>query len=135
VGMDRTEDEWDVLAAMQCEWHATKGAQGRCICMDAPRTERCRAWLTRLGEWARRFEDRPCALACEVVRGIVDVDDPEYAAGIAWAGGYHPGYGDWVRALQMYGPVMTAQERQERATRCVEADTQGNRYMMRGAVR
>jgi hypothetical protein len=70
--------------------------------MDPERSERCARWLGRVGQWAGSFSDRPAAVACEVVRGIVDVDDPEWTAALAWCG--RPlTTEDWSRALILYG--------------------------------
>ena len=95
--------------------------------MDAAQAQRCAEWLDRVGRWAGSRSDRPAALACEVVRGIVDVRDPEYAAGVAWAE-REPTPRDWERALELYGPagLSTAQrsERAERAAECARARDQ-----------
>jgi len=103
--------------------------------MGAERAERCARWLGRLGEWAGTFRDRPCAVACEVVRGIVDVNDDEYAAAVAWSGGKRPRTADWERALSLYGPVLTEAERSDRAERADRAAQAGDRWAVRAAVR
>jgi hypothetical protein len=101
--------------------------------MDTDRADRCGAWLASLARWAG--PSRPAALACEVVRGIVDVDEPEYAAGLAWAGA-EPSPRDWERALELYGPLgLTVATRSERAERAAESARARDRFAVRRAVR
>ena len=103
--------------------------------MDEARADRCAAWLSRLGEWCG--SDRACGVACEVVRGIVRVDEPEWTAAVAWAGGV-PTERDWRRALDLYGPVMhddSGAERADRGRRAYLAALERDERASRAAVR
>ena len=108
-------------------------ADGRGEVMDAARAERCAAWLERVGAWSG-MTGRRAGIACEVVRGIVDVTDPEWSAAVEWAAGA-PEHRDWVRALELYGPVATEEDRAERAHQCIVAAAHGSDRAMRSAVR
>jgi hypothetical protein len=114
--------------------------------MDADRQARCDAWLARLAEWCGgnvgHAPTRRVAIAVEVVRGIVDVTDPEWDAALQWATDPHndrdhgqPTAADWNRALLLYGPSVTDADRWERAHQCVVAAAHGSRQSMRNAVR
>lgn len=59
--------------------------------MDAGRTDRCAAWLANLERWSgASVTAKRVAVACEVVRGIVDVDDPAQPARRSGAGPMTP---------------------------------------------
>ena len=117
-----------------CEWCGAillgVPACPRCDVMDEERAQRCAAWLARLGEWCG--SDRAGGIACEVVRGIVRVDEPEWTAAVAWAGGV-PTERDWRRALDLYGPV--AAERADRGRRAYLAALERDERASRAAVR
>ena len=101
--------------------------------MDTAQAQRCAAWLDRVGAWCG--PERRAGLACEVVRGIVDVRDPEYAAGVAWAE-REPTPRDWERALELYGPAgLSTAERSERAERAAECARARDQRATRDAVR
>jgi hypothetical protein len=121
--------------------------------MDQARQAACDAWLHRLGEWAGYGPaHRRAALACEVVRGIVRVTDPEWFAGLQWAAyvtparaghdypqGYRtdvslPTIAEWTRALELYGPAVSEADRLERAHQCVVAAAHGSVAGMRAAT-
>ena len=71
--------------------------------LRSPAIKRQAEWLARIGAWAGSRSMRPAALACEVVRGIVDPSEDDYAAGVAWAGRELTA-DDYTRALGLYGP-------------------------------
>ena len=101
--------------------------------MDTLRRERADAWLRGLEDWAG--SRRRAALACEVVRCIVDVDDPEYAAGVRWAGGA-PTVEDFTTALELYGPVFPdPYARTIRARKVTTAAANGDAHAVRVLVR
>jgi hypothetical protein len=100
--------------------------------MDADQQARADEWLARVTKWAGRGNER-AGVACEVVRGIVYVTDPEYLYAVSRYGAPSPR--DFQRALELYGPVLTDAERSERAERAAESARAGDRAKVSLAVR
>jgi hypothetical protein len=76
--------------------------------MDEARALRCAEWLNRVAEFGKGGYQR-AALACEAVRGIVAVGEPEWIVGVMRFG--EPNRDDWYRAIETYGPVATHAQR------------------------
>jgi hypothetical protein len=92
-------------------------------------------WLARVGEWTGPEPVyRRIGIACEMVRGIVEVTDLEWPLAVDWAGG-KPTLSDWIRALELYGPVLTPAEREHRAGIIIAAVDLGDRITVRAAIR
>jgi hypothetical protein len=100
--------------------------------VDELQAKRCADWLNGLHAFGGGTYDR-AALACEVVRNCTDTTTEEYAAGVERFG--TPTVADWVKALEMYGPVLSDDERAERGPRCVAAALAGDRRAMWAAIR
>ena len=99
--------------------------------MDAAQKARCDEWLGRLGQWTGpRGQDMRAGLACEVVRGIVDVDSLEYLAGVEWAGG-EPTADDFSKALVMYGRERQPVPGVDRAAMLAHGARQRDRRLVR----
>ena len=101
--------------------------------MDADAQVRCDEWLARVVKWAGRGNER-AGVACEVVRNIVSVTDPDYLYAVSRYGAPTPR--DYQRALELYGPAgLTDADRSERAERAAESARAGDRSAVWAAIR